>query len=66
LPALNWEALDSRVASESFAAVRPLGAKDLETLSLLTEILEDKELEQEATIRKFRIVRREGTRVEKG
>jgi len=36
MPELNSEAIDFRAASESFAAVRRLGAKDLETLSLVT------------------------------
>ena len=37
MPALNSEAIDFRAASESFASVRRLGKKDLETLRLVTE-----------------------------
>lgn len=36
MPDLDSEALDFRVASESFAAVRKLGRRDMETLRLLT------------------------------
>ena len=35
-PTGNWEALDFRAASESFARVRRLGRADLETLRLVT------------------------------
>lgn len=37
MPGLDSEALDIRAASESFAAFRKLGSRDLETLRLLTE-----------------------------
>ncbi|MFN0298774.1 MAG: ATP-binding protein [Burkholderiales bacterium] len=36
MPALDSEAIDFRVASESFATVRRLGRRDLETLRLMT------------------------------
>lgn len=37
MPGLNSEAIDFRAASESFAEVRRLGRRDLETLRLVTE-----------------------------
>jgi predicted HTH transcriptional regulator len=37
MPGLDWEALDFRAASESFAAFRKLARRDLETLRLLTD-----------------------------
>ncbi len=37
MPGLDSEALDFRAASESFAAVRKLGRRDLETLRLVTD-----------------------------
>lgn len=36
MPALDSEAVDFRVASESFAEIRPLKRKDLDTLGILT------------------------------
>ena len=36
IPALNSDAIDFRVASESFADIRGLKRKDLETLGILT------------------------------
>ena len=37
MPDLDSEAIDFRVASESFAAVRRIGRRDLEVLRLVTE-----------------------------
>ena len=37
MPGLDSEAIDFRAASESFAAIRRLGKKDMDTLRLVTE-----------------------------